>query len=29
VEFSFQDAATIEKLDAELTQMLMAAEKKR
>ena len=29
VEFGFQDAATIEKLDAELTQMLMAASKKR
>jgi iron(III) transport system substrate-binding protein len=29
VEFAFDDAATIEKLDAELTQMLMAAEKKR
>jgi iron(III) transport system substrate-binding protein len=29
VEFSFEDAATIEKIDAELTQMLMAAEKKR
>ena len=29
VEFAFDDAATIEKIDAELTQMLMAAEKKR
>ncbi len=29
VEYSFAEAATIEKLDAELTQMLMAAEKKR
>jgi iron(III) transport system substrate-binding protein len=29
VEYPFADAATIEKLDAELTQMLMAAEKKR
>jgi iron(III) transport system substrate-binding protein len=29
VEFGFQDAATVEKLDAELTQMLMAASKKR
>src|SRR5204862_331063 len=29
VEYSFADAATIEKVDAELTQMLMAAEKKR
>ncbi len=29
VEYSFAEAATIEKLDAELTQMLMAVEKKR
>lgn len=29
VEYGFEDAATIERLDAELTQMLMAAEKKR
>jgi iron(III) transport system substrate-binding protein len=29
VEYSFEDAATIEKLDAELTQMLMAADKTR
>ena len=29
VEFSFADAATLETLDAELTQMLMAASKKR
>jgi iron(III) transport system substrate-binding protein len=29
VEYSFAEAATIEKRDAELTQMLMAAEKKR
>ncbi len=29
VEFAFDEAATIEKLDAELTQMLMAADKKR
>jgi iron(III) transport system substrate-binding protein len=29
VEYSFAEAATIEKLDAELTQMLMAAEKRR
>ena len=29
VEFGFKDAATIEKLDADLTQMLMAASKKR
>jgi iron(III) transport system substrate-binding protein len=29
VEFGFEDAGKIEKLDAELTQMLMAADKKR
>src|SRR5262249_38093350 len=29
VEFGFQDATAIERLDAELTQMLMAASKKR
>jgi hypothetical protein len=29
VEYSFDEAPTIEKLDAELTQMLMAADKKR
>jgi len=29
VKYSFEDAATIEKLDAELVQMLMTADKKR